>query len=274
MQSIIITEADFSENLKEVVAVKGFEIKALLERVNEAVAKLEESEKVSEMLEEIKQQESQLYQHMVSVSVLAQQIALWLKWDEREVECAALGGLLHDIGIFHEIGKKKRKIPFKDELEGNGYEKHITEAHHLLKNLKIDVEVIKAVLAHHERMDGKGFPMRLQGGSINKIGRVIAVADAYDIYTMKQKGEYACSVLIALKKMEDEGGRKLDSGYVQVFAEHIEEILLNKNVMLSDGRTGTIVMINKYDLLYPMVEYRGRTIDLSMTKRVYVEDLL
>ncbi len=274
MQSIIITEADFSENLKEIVVLKGFDIKALLERVNEAVEKLEEVQKVSAILEEIKQQEIQLYQHMVSVSILAQQIAIWLKWDEREIECAALGGLLHDIGIFHEMEKKKRKIPFKDELEGNGYEKHITEAHHLLKNLKIDVEVMKAVLAHHERMDGKGFPMRLQGGSINKIGRVIAVADAYDIYTMKDKGEYASSVLIALKKLEDEGGRKLDSGYVQVFAEHIIEYVLDKNVALSDGRTGKIVMINKYDLLYPIVECRGRSIDLSMTKRVYVEDIL
>ena len=194
MQSIIITEADFSENLKEAMMIKELDINPLLKCLNEAITKLEESEKISALLEEVKETEIQLYQHMVSVSILVQQMAVWLKWDDREIECAALGGLFHDIGIFHEIEKKKRKVLFKDELEGNGYEKHITEAHHLLKNLKIDMEVIKAVLAHHERMDGKGFPMKLRGGSINKIGRVIAVVDAYDIYTMKYKGEYAASI--------------------------------------------------------------------------------
>lgn len=274
MQRIIITEADFSENLKEVITVKGFDINILLERLNRTLTKLVESEKLFAVLEEIKQKEIHLYQHMVSVSILAQQIALWLKWDEREIECAALGGLLHDIGILHEMEKKKRKLLFKDELEGNCYEKHIAEAHHLLKNLKIDMEVIKAVLSHHERMDGKGFPMRLRGGNINKIGRAIAVADAYDIYTMKYEGEYAYSLFCALRKMEDECGRKLDSGYVKVFTEHVIEFLLHKNVILSDGSMAKIIVINKYDLLYPIVECRGKSIDLSMMKRVYVEDIL
>lgn len=271
---MIITENDFSENLKEIIDEKNFHITELLERLNEAMKKLDEYEKVTALLEEIKEQEKGLFGHLVSVSLLAQQIGVWSKWEEYELEYAALGGILHDIGLFPAIGKKKRKISFRDELVGHGYEKHITEETHLLKTLKIDPEVIKAVLGHHERIDGNGFPLRLNGGQINKIARALAVADAYDIYTMKGKGECGWPILIALQKMEDEGSRKLDSDLVQVFVEHVVDKALNKTAVLSDGSTGRIVMINKYDLLYPIVECRGRTIDLSMTKRVCVEDIV
>ncbi len=271
---MIITEVDFSENLKEIIDEKKFHVSELLERLNEAIRKLEEYEKVTALLNEIKEQEKELFGHLVSVSILTQQIGVWSKWDEKELEYTALAGILHDIGLFQMIGKKKRKIPFKDELQGNGYEKHITEGNHLLKNLKIDGEVIKAVLGHHERIDGNGFPLRLSGGQINKIARAVAVADAYDIYTMKYKGECGWPILIALQKMEDEGSRKLDSGLVQIFIENTVEKALNRTAVLSDGSTGKIVMINKYDLLYPIVECRGRSVDLSITKRVCVEELV
>lgn len=271
---MIITEVDFPENLKEIINEKNFQISELLERLNEAIKKLEEYEKVTALLNEIKEQEKELFWHLVSVSIMAQQLGVWSKWEEEELECAALAGILHDIGLFQMIEKKKRKIPFKDELQGHGYEKHITEGNHLLRNLKIDAEVIKAVLGHHERIDGNGFPLRLNGGRINKIARALAVADAYDIYTMKHKGECGWPILVALQKLEDEGSRKLDSGFVQIFIDNIAETALNRMAALSDGSTGKIVMINKYDLLYPLVECRGRTLDLSITKRVCVEEFL
>ena len=273
-RKMIITENDFSENLKEIIDEKNFHITELLERLNEAIKKLDEYEKVTALLEEIKEQEKELFGHLVSVSILAQQIGIWAKWEDYELEYAALGGMLHDIGLFQTIEKKKKKIPFKDELQGHGYEKHVTEGTHLLKTLRIDQEVIKAVLGHHERIDGNGFPMRLSGAMVNKIARALAVADTYDVYTMKQKGEYGWPLLIALQRMEDEGSRKLDSGLVQVFIEHIVEKAVGKTAVLSDGSTGKIVMINKYDLLYPIVDCRGRSMDLSMMKRVCVEDIV
>ena len=274
LQSIIITEADFSENLKEIIDAKRFQISEILERLNEEIRKLEECEKICELLNEIKEQETELFRHLVSVSVLAQQIGMWVKWDDRILEYTALAGLLHDIGLYQTIGKKKRKIPFKDELYGNGYEKHITEGNHLLKSLKIDAEIIKGVVGHHERIDGQGFPLRLSGGFINQIARAVAVADAYDIYTMKYKGECGWSILTALQKMKDESSRKLDSSLVQIFVDHVAESAVNKNAVLSDGSTGKIALINKYDLLYPVMDIRGRSVDLSITKRVCVEEIL
>ena len=271
---MLITENDFSENLKEILDEKNFHITELLECLNKAIKKLDEYEKVTALLSEIKEQEKELFSHLVSVSILAQQIGIWAKWDDYEIEYAALGGMLHDIGLFQTIGKKKKKIPFKDELQGNGYEKHVTEGTHLLKTLRVDPEVIKAVVGHHERIDGNGFPLHLSGAQVNKIARALAVADAYDVYTMRQKGECGWPILIALQRLEDEGSRKLDSGLVQIFTEHIVEKAVGKIAVLSDGSTGKIVMINKYDLLYPVVDCRGRSTDLSIFKRVWVEDIV
>lgn len=271
----VIEEEDFPKNLREIFKKKGkINVKALLDNLNEEIKNLTEKDKVIAVLEEIRENKKELFGHLISVALLSGQLAAWLGCSREEEKTATLAGLFHDIGLSHIIEKRKHTLVFKDELEVHGYEKHVSDGNHLLKSLKVPAPVIKAVLAHHERIDGGGFPLKIVGAHINKMGRIVAVADAFDTYTMKYRDEYGWTVLKALHKLGEDGSHKLDSGYVQVFVENILESVLMRTVGLSDGTTGQIIMINKYDLLYPVVDCKGKIIDLAKSKKIYVEELL
>ena len=271
----LILEEDFPKNLREIMKPgEKLHVKALLHNLNEVIKQQEEKEKLVVILEEIRENKKELFGHMISVALLSQLLAEWLGCSKDEVNVATLAGLLHDIGLSNIIDERKGTLIFKDELGARGYEKHVTDGHHQLKNLKLSQPVIRAVLSHHERIDGRGVPLKIIGAHINKIGRIIAIADAYDTYTMKYRGEYGYTVLKALQTLVDDGSHKLDSGYVQVFVENILDSVLLRMVGLSDGTTGRIVMINKYDILYPVVECKGKIVDLSIKKKLYVEEML
>lgn len=268
----IITEQDFSKNLKEIFQnEEKFKSKKLLETLNGIIKELQEKEKIISMLGEIKENNKRLYQHLIGVALLSQQLAIWLGCAEAEIEMVTLAGLLHDIGLAHV---KKMSISFKEELEIRSYEKHVTDANYTLRRLKIDENIIRGISSHHERIDGNGFPLRIFGSQINQISRIISIADTYDTYTMRNKGEYGYSALQALQMLKEDGSRRVDSGMVRVFVDHILDTILLRQVGLSDGTVGKVMMTNKYDLLYPVVECKDKMIDLSKTKRVWVEELL
>jgi len=271
----LITEDDFSKNLREILVKDGkINVKTLLDGLNDAIKEQEEKKRLILLLEDIRENKKELFRHMVSVALLSQLLAKWLGCSKEEEKIATLAGLMHDVGLAHVMDERKGAIIFKEELHVHAYEKHVTDGHHMLKTLKMPPAVIKAVLAHHERIDGRGYPLKIVGAYINKIGRIIAIADTYDTYTMKNRGEYGYTVLKALKTLEEDGSHKLDSGYVQVFIDNILDSVLMRSVGLSDGTIGRVVMNNKYDLLYPVVECKGKIIDLSIKRKLYVEELL
>lgn len=271
-KGFVITELDFAKNLKEIFRnEEKFKSKNLLETLNRVIKELREKEKIISLLSEIKENNKRLYQHLIGVALLSQQLAIWLGCVEDEIEMVTMAGLLHDIGLAHI---KRMSVSFKDEMEIRGYEKHVTDANYTLRGLKIEENVIRGILAHHERIDGNGFPLRIFGTQINQISRIVSVADTYDTYTMTYKGEYGYSVLQALQTLKEDGSRRLDSGIVRVFVDHILDTILLREVGLSDGTVGKVMMTNKYELLYPVVEYKDKIIDLSKTKRVWVEELL
>ena len=114
--------------------------------------------------------------------------------------------------------------------------------------MNIDQRIKQAVLTHHERVNGSGFPLQVMGDNINWISRILAVADTYDALTMCQGDKAGISAFEAIKKMEDEGYNRLDANYLMTFLKRIAETMIQRNVILNDGRMGRVVMINKYKL--------------------------
>lgn len=77
---------------------------------------------------------------------------------------------------------------FHAEIEGGPYIKHAVLGYNLLKDKNIDIKVKQAVLTHHERQDGSGFPLKVSKENINYISRIIAIADTYDTMIMAEEG--------------------------------------------------------------------------------------
>jgi len=91
-----------------------------------------------------------------------------------------LGGLLHDvgkIGIPDEILKKMDKLTREEFQE---IYRHPQIGYKIVENVSFHSrDVLKAIIEHHERLDGSGYPLGLRDNEISMIGRIMAVADSF-----------------------------------------------------------------------------------------------
>ncbi|MCY3020746.1 MAG: FHA domain-containing protein, partial [Planctomycetota bacterium] len=122
--------------------------------------------------------------HAERVSEFATAIARELGLPDREVLCASMAGLLHDIG----------KIPLISGLSAADAERssgaaHVLGAMELLKNIPGMDDVLTAIMGHHEHFDGTGVPRQLAGDAIPLCARIVAVASDFDKLLYPAAGE-------------------------------------------------------------------------------------
>jgi putative nucleotidyltransferase with HDIG domain len=242
--------------------------------MNGILQKANNEASLSDMLLMMKQNVSGLYTHSINVSLFGQILARWLNCTKQETEAIAVSGLLHDIGILKFSDSALSDFTFRAEYETNKYEKHAIYGYNIIKDQNIDIDIKQAVLTHHERMDGSGFPMKVKQPNINKISRIIAIADTYDTLTMREENVEALSVFTALKRMEAYCYNKMDSAFLMTFTEHIADTMIRHHVLLSNGSTGQVVMINKYNISRPLIQVGQTFVDLAKNPDLYVMALL
>jgi HD-GYP domain-containing protein (c-di-GMP phosphodiesterase class II) len=79
--------------------------------------------------------------------------------------------------------------------------------------------IAEIIRAHHERIDGTGYPAGLSGDEIPKLARMIAVADTYDVMTARDSYREPVPSAVALAELQRVAGTQLDADYVELFAD-------------------------------------------------------
>src|SRR5204863_9054277 len=121
--------------------------------------------------------------HSAAVAIYARDIANRMGLTEQEQEIVHLCGLVHDVG---KIGlpagllEKPGALTLEERRE---MERHSVIGERILKNVEDYAEIAAIVRHHHERVDGNGYPDRLETDEIPLLARIIAVADAYNAMT-------------------------------------------------------------------------------------------
>ena len=82
--------------------------------------------------------------------------------------------------------------------------------------------VAEIILAHHERIDGKGYPRGLAGDEIPELARIISVADTYDVMTARDSYRTPMSSYDAIVELRRVAGKQLDARFVEIFIELLE----------------------------------------------------
>lgn len=229
---------------------------------------------IFDMLHNMRMYDDPTYAHCLNVSLICNVFGRWLDFSEEDVEQLTLAGLLHDIGkikIPADIIQKPDKLSTE---EFQIVKTHTIEGYNLVKDLDIDDRIKNAILMHHEKCDGSGYPLGLKSDKIDSFAKIVSIADVYDAMTSARVYRGPMCPFTVLSIFESEGYQKYDSSYILTFLEYVVNTYLNNRVRLSNGMEGTIVLINKLDLSHPMIHCDGSYIDLSHERGVSIEEII
>ena len=175
--SISIVKNVFSTRLPSSLSRRQFQ--SIADFVRQS-AKFLSAKDVLKSLGSLISHDYKVYRHSVNVFVFTMSILQTYKPSERVLLDTGLGAILHDIGKLH-IPKEILDSPIKLS-EGNEeiFRTHPVKGVAMCASLPLSVDVINAILFHHERMDGSGYPSGISGEAIPLPVQVLAVANAYE----------------------------------------------------------------------------------------------
>jgi putative nucleotidyltransferase with HDIG domain len=134
--------------------------------------------------------------------------------------------LVHTAALYHDVGK----VMFADRMFKAGkltdeeweiVKRHPERGAELVGHLPNHEEVAGIILAHHERIDGRGYPRGLAGKDIPRLSRMISIADTYDVMTGRDSYRQPVSSADAIEELRRVSGSQLDSELVEIFVERV-----------------------------------------------------
>jgi putative nucleotidyltransferase with HDIG domain len=156
--------------------------------------------------------------HSHTVGRYAGDVARALGLDEGRVERIRAAGVLHDIGKLGVADAILKKPGSLTAAEWTEMRRHSELGARILAHANL-ADVAAWVLAHHERLDGRGYPHGLAGEAIPLEARILAVADAYEAMTADRAYRAALAPDVAQQELRDAAGRQFDPVVVDAFLD-------------------------------------------------------
>ena len=253
---------------------KEIDIAHLISEVNTILNEVTNGIQVFDMLQCIRAYDDSTYIHSVNVALICNIMGKWMGFNEADIQTLTVCGVLHDIGKLmmpSDIIKKAGKLT---QGEFVTIQTHPYIGYGLLKDKKIDERIKKAVLQHHEKCDGTGYPSGLKREQIDDFAKIVTIADVYDAMTADRVYREGLCPFDVIEIFEQEGLQKYDPVYLLTFLKRIAESYINKPVQLSDRREGQIIMLNQNKLSRPVVKVNNEYIDLLQQKDLSILRIL
>jgi putative nucleotidyltransferase with HDIG domain len=164
-----------------------------------------------------------LVEHCREVATLAQKFATALELPPAQVETIRLAALVHDVGLrlidYDRLYRRAQLLP--EELRAMSEHPIVGAA---IVEPVLGNDVAQAVLRHHERVDGRGYPSRLTGNAIPLASRVIQICDAYVAMSSRRSYQPPISAQDTRRRLLEGAGTQFDEALVQKFVRFLPEI--------------------------------------------------
>ncbi|HEU4979431.1 MAG TPA: HD domain-containing phosphohydrolase [Solirubrobacteraceae bacterium] len=174
---------------------------------------------LSGLVRTLDERDSRAARHCAAVARFSRDMAAAVGMSKRDQELAHTAGLLHDIGKFTLSDRVMERGGRLTDADWRGIRRHPEIGAMLLKDLGVYGNVAEIVRAHHERIDGRGYPHRLTGDQIPELAKIVAVAEVYDTLTAPDTYRTPMNSFEALNELRRVAGSQLDERYVEVLAD-------------------------------------------------------
>jgi hypothetical protein len=138
------------------------------------------------------------------------------------VEAIGYAGMLHDVGKLGVPTKVLQKTGKLTEEEYAAIQLHPMRGLDIVREIGFLDEALAGIMHHHERIDGRGYPMGLAGDEIPEFARVLAVADAFDAMTSTRSYRGARPIDEAVAELRKWSGTQFDPAFVDAFVAAIK----------------------------------------------------
>ena len=159
--------------------------------------------------------------HSEQVSKYALMIGRGLGLNEGEIELLQKAGLLHDVGKIGIPDYVLNKPSSLTKEEAEIIRTHPAMGESIIRNSRSLDAVLPAILHHHERYDGKGYPAGLAGKDIPLLARIIAVADSFDALQANRPYRKSLTAREAVNEVRKNSGTQFDPEIVEAFVSQI-----------------------------------------------------
>ncbi len=222
----------------------------------------------------IKEKDEYTYMHSISVGVLMISLGKHLGFKMQVLKEVGIGAMLHDVGkmIVPQLILDKEGKLTENELEI--MKKHAEYSRKLLEQTNdISDTAITMAAQHHERMDGTGYPLGLEGDEISYYSKAVAIADVYDAMTSKRcyKDKYLPAEV--LKQIYEWSSYQFDRTLVEQFIRCVGIYPVGTLVRLESGLIGVVLQNGAKSLLQPVVRIVYNTRNGSFVRLPYEIDL-
>ncbi|WP_026675507.1 HD-GYP domain-containing protein [Alkalihalobacterium bogoriense] len=221
--------------------------------------------------------EDYLAHHAISVGVLSAYIAKKLNLSKKEWSQVGMAGVLADCGMAKLSPTLLQKT---SELTSGEYElikKHPVHGYKMLKESGgIAPEILLAVLQHHEREDGSGYPLSAPANKIHVFSQIIAVCDVYHALISDKVYKSKITPYEALEVLKNEEFGKFQLSVVKTLTETIMNFAIGSKVRLSNGQKAEIIFVDENHLSKPMVKdtETGDIINLKEKREITISHIL
>jgi HD-GYP domain-containing protein (c-di-GMP phosphodiesterase class II) len=192
--------------------------------------------------------------HALDVSIYMITFGRFLELEPGQIEFLGYLGLLQDVGKLRlpkELLEKRGRLSAEEFELAKLHVKYSAEILRATPGLPDDLA--RAVTLHHERHDGSGYPGKLRGSEIGKLGSIAAIVDTFDAMTVRRPYADPVSPSAAISMLYKWRGTFFDADLVEQFIRCIGIFPVGSLVHLNTGEIGVVIAQNAARRLQPRV---------------------
>lgn len=230
---------------------KDLDIEEAKSLVNELIESITRNPDALVLLGTIKGIDMEAEAHAINTCILSLTFGRYLGIPRAQLEELGIAALLHDIGEAHIPAELLRKKGLKTAEEAKQLQRHAELGAEILRKTRgIPASAAEVAYAHHEQVNGKGYPRGLKGDELSLFARIVAIVDVYDRVTCSSNGR-ALPSTEALRYLYQYRDQFFDADLTEQFIQCLGIYPVGSVVELATGEVGIVISIPPESHLFP-----------------------